>query len=75
VLSLGCGKGIYQAANLALCCSIDNGHFCEYDVSENPLRQCLKKPLKPEKDGYIKIPKQPGLGVELNDEMIEKYQV
>jgi len=67
------GIGINLAANLALCCSIENGHYCECDLSENPLRQCLKQPLKPEKDGYIRIPKQSGLGIELNDEMIGKY--
>jgi L-alanine-DL-glutamate epimerase-like enolase superfamily enzyme len=28
-----------------------------------------------DKDGYVNIPKKPGLGVELNEEVIEKYKV
>lgn len=69
------GCGINQAANLSLCCSIDNGDFCEYDVSENSLRQCLQDPVEPDKNGYVWISQSPGFGVDLDEEMIEKYRV
>ena len=34
----------------------------------------LKEPLLPS-GGYIEIPKGPGLGVELNEEMVAKFRV
>jgi L-alanine-DL-glutamate epimerase-like enolase superfamily enzyme len=27
------------------------------------------------KDGYVTVPEEPGLGVELNEEQIQKYRV
>jgi len=33
----------------------------------------LSKPINIDKNGYVEIPKKPGLGVELNEEFIEKH--
>lgn len=35
----------------------------------------LKEPIKIDKDGYVKIPEGPGLGIELDEEIISKYTV
>lgn len=47
----------------------------EFDTFENPFREeIVAKPFQLE-DGYIKIPTGPGLGVEVNEEVIQKYLV
>lgn len=35
----------------------------------------LMEPLKVGKDGYLEIPKKPGLGVDLNEEKVAKYMI
>ena len=35
----------------------------------------LKEPIRIDKDGYVKIPEKPGLGIELNEEVVKKYAV
>ena len=43
----------------------------EYVVESHPLRDVLlTEPLQP-KDGYLKVPEGPGLGVEVNEEVIK----
>lgn len=47
----------------------------EYDVGENPLRDdLLTKPLSAV-NGQVAVPKGPGLGIELNPEMVKRYRV
>lgn len=38
-------------------------------------RQNLALPLFPVKDGYIEVPKKPGLGIDPDPEMVKKYRV
>ena len=35
----------------------------------------LTEPLVVDKDGYIAVPQKPGLGVEINHELMDKYTV
>lgn len=35
----------------------------------------LKRPTRIDKDGYLEMPKEPGLGIELNEELVAKYTV
>jgi len=35
----------------------------------------LSEPIKIDKDGYVEVPKKPGIGIELNEEFIEKHTV
>lgn len=45
----------------------------EFDTFENPFRdEVVAKPFQLEK-GYISIPTAPGLGVEVNEEVVKKY--
>lgn len=47
----------------------------EYDMSDNPLRsRLLRKPLALE-DGHLLLPDGPGLGIELDPAVVEKYRV
>ena len=63
-------------ANLHFIASIPNGELFELDQTPNPLREELvTKPLKIDREGYVRLPEGPGLGLELNKETIEKYQV
>ena len=48
----------------------------EHDTYENPFRdELVTKPFKLDKDGFIAIPTTPGLGIEVNEEVVKKYLV
>jgi D-galactarolactone cycloisomerase len=49
--------------------------FAEYTVSESPLRKELVHSTVELKDGLANIPQGPGLGVELNMDIVKKYRV
>lgn len=70
------GPGIGLAATLQVLGATDIP-WVEYPYALHPeARDCmLRKPLKIDKEGYIEIPKEPGLSFELNDEVIEKYTI
>ncbi|MBI1983660.1 MAG: mandelate racemase/muconate lactonizing enzyme family protein [Acidobacteria bacterium] len=66
---------ILLAATLHLLAAIPNSPFLEYSVSESPLRNLLvKDPLLPV-DGRVAVPAKPGLGIEVNQDLICKYGV
>ena len=46
--------------------------YCEYDMTENGLRTELGTQF-PMADGWVEIPDGPGLGVEINREVLERY--
>jgi L-alanine-DL-glutamate epimerase-like enolase superfamily enzyme len=49
--------------------------FVEFNTSQGPLsREMVKQPLKMV-DGYVAVPTGPGLGVEVNNESLEKYRI
>ena len=72
--------GVLLAASCHWAASIPNGSLIEYTVEESPLATALtgtgllKNPLRAV-DGKIKVPDGPGLGIELDMEQVEKYQV
>ncbi|MHA2395003.1 MAG: mandelate racemase/muconate lactonizing enzyme family protein [Promethearchaeota archaeon] len=45
------------------------------DIGRNPLYQVLWDDPPRIKDGYIELPKKPGLGIELSEEAIKKYSL
>jgi D-galactarolactone cycloisomerase len=73
------GTGIPLAATLQVLGSA-NIPWVEYPYHP-PLwtpevRDCmLKDTIKIDKDGYVKIPDGPGLGIELNEDVVSKYTV
>lgn len=77
------GGAIALTAALNVVCSIPNfnwGHssdepMLEFGVDENPfLTELLAEPYVV-KDGYVEISKKPGLGIEVNEDVIRKYLV
>ncbi|MCL5026229.1 MAG: mandelate racemase/muconate lactonizing enzyme family protein [Chloroflexi bacterium] len=72
------GNGIGLAANLQVALSAANCPFFEYPYDPVSLpvevnQWMLQEPLRVDKEGYINAPTGPGLGITLNDELIEKY--
>lgn len=71
-------NGLGLAANLQLIGALANCPYVEFPY-EPPawavgVRDItLKEPIKVDKNGFVEIPKKPGLGVELNEEVITKY--
>ncbi|MCK5369368.1 MAG: mandelate racemase/muconate lactonizing enzyme family protein, partial [Cyclobacteriaceae bacterium] len=47
--------------------------WMELDRTENALRDVLTEPLIIVRDGMLKVPKKPGLGVDVNEELLSKY--
>lgn len=71
-------NGLGLAANLQLIGALTNCPYVEFPY-EPPawavgVRDIiLKEPIEIDKNGFVEIPKKPGLGVELNEEVITKY--
>lgn len=72
--------GVLLAASLHWAASIPNGWLVEYTVEESPLATglegtgMLREPLRA-REGWLTVPDGPGLGIELDEEMIAKYRV
>ncbi len=67
--------GILVAACLHLIAALPNTELLEYTLADSPLRKhllvepfCLLK-------GYVKVPDKPGLGVEVNPDVVARYRV
>lgn len=68
--------GILVAASTHFAAAIPNGFLIEYTVSTSPLsRDLIENPIE-FKDGYVTVPESlPGLGVEVNEHILNKYRV
>ena len=67
------GSGPALTSNYHAAFATPNVFMVEYPTIHNPLRQeLLVEPLKVV-DGFLHAPSAPGLGLELNDALIEKY--
>jgi L-alanine-DL-glutamate epimerase-like enolase superfamily enzyme len=67
--------GVNIAASLHLVAALPNTHYFEYCVEQGALRQTLTKQRFPVVDGDIKVPEEPGLGVELDEDVVERFRV
>jgi L-rhamnonate dehydratase len=66
---------LLTAASLHLVAFQRRAAFVEFSTSQGPLSRLLvKDPLRME-DGYLRVPEGPGLGVEVNDGVINEYRV
>lgn len=72
--------GVLLAASVQWVASQPNAELVEYTVSESPLAVgltgsgLLRNPTRVV-DGYLTVPDAPGLGIELDDEMVAHYRV
>ncbi len=67
--------GVNIAASLHFVAALPNTHYFEYCVEQGALRQTLTKQRFPVIDGDITVPEEPGLGIELDEAVVERYRV
>ena len=66
---------LLTAASLHLNAFMRRAEFIEFNTSQGPLsRDMVREPLRMV-DGYLEVPTSPGLGVEVNEETIERYRI
>jgi len=77
------GSAIAQAASLQVIAALPPAHHAlfaqqpvlEYDRSSHPFReQLVAEPLRQQADGWVDIPSRPGLGVQVNRDVLERYR-
>ena len=77
------GSAIAQAASLQFIAAVPTAHhsvfaaepILEYDRSSHPFReQLVSQPLQ-HVDGWVTVPNRPGLGVEVDRAILERYRV
>lgn len=67
---------VLTAASLHLNAYQTNPVFQEFCTNDTPLsRDLVLNPLELASDGYLQVPTAPGLGVELNEEVVRKYTI
>jgi len=67
---------LLTAASLHVNAVLPRSLFLEYNVSSSPmLRDIILNPIEMNKDGMIKVPQGPGLGILIDEKAIEKYRV
>jgi len=65
--------GLITIANAHLLAAVPNRFLLETNMTANPLKEGLFREKVAVRDGYLTIPDKPGLGVELIDDLEEKY--
>jgi L-alanine-DL-glutamate epimerase-like enolase superfamily enzyme len=69
-------SAILLAASLHFTCAIPNGGILEYDTTDNVFRtELLTEPLLPDSSGIMHPDDKPGLGIELNESIVNKYRI
>ena len=67
-------SGITVAASLHVLAALPNAIRFEYCMAESPLRHELTVQKFPVVDGNVSVPEGPGLGVEVDESVIDKYR-
>jgi len=67
--------GINLCASLHWMAAVPNGDLVEYCLRPSPLMRKLVKNLPPLVDGRVAVPTGPGLGIELDEEIIREFRV
>ena len=68
-------SGVLLTANLHLAAALPNVPFVESEENSNPLRtELIKDSFERDKNMSFILSERPGLGIELNEETIKKYQ-
>jgi L-rhamnonate dehydratase len=69
-------SGIIKAASLHVNAVLPEALFQEYCVADTPINQTLTQERLPiDADGFVAVPTGPGLGVELDEDVLERYRV
>jgi D-galactarolactone cycloisomerase len=67
------GDGVALAASVHLAAALKNCIVMELDYTYNPLREELLRDPFRVAGGYLILPEGPGLGIELNEEALQKF--
>lgn len=67
--------GINLAASLHWMASVPSGDLVEYCLRPSPLMRKLVRNLPPLIDGRVPVPTGPGLGIELDEAIVEEFRV
>ncbi|MFO0843549.1 MAG: enolase C-terminal domain-like protein [Gemmataceae bacterium] len=67
--------GVIIAASLHFVAALPNPHYFEYCVEQGPLRQTLMRQRFLVIDGDIRVPEEPGLGIELDEGVVAKFRI
>ena len=73
VVPHGWNTGVGLAADLAFVASLPVAHWVEYQTQVAYIDEILGTPFQLDEDGLLPIPADPGLGIELNPDALEKY--
>ena len=69
-------SGIIKAASLHCNAVLDEALFQEYCVAETEINTKLTRQLLPiESDGYVPVPTEPGLGIDLDEDVFSSLRV
>ncbi len=69
-------SGIIKAASLHVNAVLPDGTFQEYCVADTPINQTLVRERMPvDANGFVAVPTGPGLGIELDEDVLERYRV
>lgn len=71
----GFSTGILLAATMHFLAACEHGDLIEYSQSESPLFRGLVKNLLPLEGDHVRVPDAPGLGVVLDEALLERYRV
>ena len=67
--------GINLAASLQWMAACPDGNLVEYCLRPSPLMRHLVRDLPPLVDGCVIVPEGPGLGIELDEAVLERFRV
>jgi L-rhamnonate dehydratase len=68
-------SGIIKAASLHVNAVLPDAWFQEYCVADTPLNTRLTQQTFSLRDGYVEVPRAPGLGVDLDPDVLEQLAV
>jgi L-alanine-DL-glutamate epimerase-like enolase superfamily enzyme len=68
-------NGIGLAAGLHFLASRKSAFILEYCVEDTPIRWDITRQKMEMSDGCVHVPEGPGLGIDLNEETIERYRL
>lgn len=72
----GASSAVSVAAALQWSAALPNLLTYEHMYTANTLREeLLAEPLPPVKDGYVDVPQKPGLGIELDEQVVARFRV
>ncbi|MFB7927742.1 mandelate racemase/muconate lactonizing enzyme family protein [Streptomyces sp. NPDC056039] len=71
----GVGSGVSLCAALQLCAATPNLRTYEYNRLPNPIRERILTDPPVFKDGALTAPQAPGLGAEIDDDVVDRYTI